>query len=80
MRGVGSRTAEDQRQDAGRNAAGKRTRAKRWGRRGQRGQPSADRRNAEQGRGIRATARAVGTGNETVHRIAREMRAGAAIG
>jgi putative DNA-invertase from lambdoid prophage Rac len=28
------------------------------------------------GDGIRATARAVGTGNETVHRIAREMRAG----
>ena len=27
------------------------------------------------GAGIRATARAVGTGNETVHRIAREMRA-----
>jgi DNA invertase Pin-like site-specific DNA recombinase len=26
------------------------------------------------GEGIRATARAVGTGNETVHRIAREMR------
>jgi hypothetical protein len=24
---------------------------------------------------IRATAKAVGTGNETVHRIAREMRA-----
>jgi TolB-like protein/class 3 adenylate cyclase len=30
------------------------------------------------GDGIRATARAVGTGNETVHRIAREMRAGVA--
>ena len=29
------------------------------------------------GDGIRATARAVGTGNETVHRIARELRAGA---
>ena len=29
------------------------------------------------GTGIRATARAVGTGNETVHRIAREIRAGA---
>jgi hypothetical protein len=29
------------------------------------------------GTGIRATARAVGTGNETVHRIAREMRANA---
>ena len=26
------------------------------------------------GGGIRATAKAVGTGNETVHRIAREMR------
>jgi hypothetical protein len=32
------------------------------------------------GDGIRATARAVGTGNETVHRIAREMRQGAAVG
>ena len=31
------------------------------------------------GTGIRATARAVGTGNETVHRIAREMRM-AAVG
>src|SRR5262245_25925962 len=30
------------------------------------------------GDGIRATARAVGTGNETVHRIARETRAGLA--
>ena len=30
------------------------------------------------GDGIRATARAVGTGNETVHRIAREMRMAAA--
>src|ERR1700746_1110100 len=30
------------------------------------------------GTGIRATARAVGTGNETVHRIAREMRMAAA--
>jgi DNA invertase Pin-like site-specific DNA recombinase len=29
------------------------------------------------GTGIRATARAVGTGNETVHRIARELRANA---
>jgi DNA invertase Pin-like site-specific DNA recombinase len=29
------------------------------------------------GAGIRTTARAVGAGNETVHRIAREMRAGA---
>jgi hypothetical protein len=27
-----------------------------------------------QGDGIRATAKAVGTGNETVHRIARELR------
>jgi hypothetical protein len=26
------------------------------------------------GDGIRATARAVGTGNETVHRIAQQMR------
>ena len=32
------------------------------------------------GTGIRATARAVGTGNETVHRIAREMREGANAG
>ena len=32
------------------------------------------------GAGIRATARAVGTGNETVHRIKREMAAGGAGG
>jgi DNA invertase Pin-like site-specific DNA recombinase len=32
------------------------------------------------GDGIRATARAVGTGNETVDRIARELRQGAAVG